>query len=575
MAPAWQAELVRELSSARVARPVIERYAASTGLTVQSLYRIARDRGWSSGRVRRMDAGALKCGLTDAQIETVVGYLHVTARDNKGPIMPVERAIQLAVDNWIIEPGQITPDGMNRILRERGLSVQCLKAPEPSCEMRSLHPNHVHVVDVSICIQYRMKNGRLGIMREAEFNKNKPHNYAKVNARLMRYVCVDHFSGAFYLHYYEAAGETMLNLFDFLCRTWEAKSDARLPMRGVPSIILMDNGSANISKPMRHVYERLGINIPPGTPHNPTRQGAVETMHNVIERWFETGLRMEPAYELATLNQWALDYFVHFQATRPHSRHGLTRSGLWLTITPEQLRNVPDMETLRYIFAYPEEPATVDNAYRVRVRGKRFDVRHVPGLYRGAKVAARVLPLEWPASIEVVYQDAAYRAARVETLSAELGAFAARAAVIGEEHKGVRKTEVRRAKDRIEEAAYAGQEGVKDADRVAFPGTKVFGIHADKLGPELAMIPKRGTGMDVDRADVSARMIPVLDLIKDVRAIAGAVSPELNAEIRARYAQTLTVAEAEAELASIKTTGALTPAAIDGEADGGTFAAAM
>ncbi len=544
MVPAtvWIGEMVERINSApmRARRGIFEQYAERTGKSVQHLYRIAKENGFRSGRKKRVDAGTLKSDLADEQVEYVAGLIEVTRRENKGSIMPVERALEIAVDNNAIEDGQISVGGMHRILNARQLSAKHLDAPEPHAEMRSLHPNHVHAFDVSICIQYYLKNGRMAIMDERDFYKNKPHNYAKVKARLMRYVLVDHFSGAFFLYYYEAAGENQTNLYDFLCRSWAAKDNQKLPFRGVPNLVLMDRGSANTSKAIIAMLGRLGVEVPEGNPYNPRKQGVVEGMHSIIERWFESGLRIQPAHDVATLNEWALDWMVAFQGKRHHTRHGHTRTQCWLSITREQLREIPERAILQDLFANPEETRKVDGRYRISYRGNEYDLRHVEGLFPGAKVQAVLKPWTWPV-IEVRSGDKAWDA---EPISKVAGGFTERGAVIGEEFKPVHESETQKARKRIKQVAYGGdnldKRGEPKKGAVPYAGTQVFGNHADKVEHEF--IPRLGTPMEITR-EGGERMAPVMELIKLVRKELGTVPTELNGRIRRECGEAVKASE--------------------------------
>ena len=172
------------------------------------------------------------------------------------------------------------------------MNKEQLKSPTPHTEMRSLHPNYCHLVDVSVCIQYYLKNGKMGIMDERDYYKNKLGNVAKIKQKLQRYVLDDHFSGFFAFRYYVADGESRENLWDFLKWAWRAKEDNRYPFRGVPFYLLMDAGSAQTSHAMQSFFNGLGIERPKGKPYNPRRQGAVETTHQIIENRFETRLRI-------------------------------------------------------------------------------------------------------------------------------------------------------------------------------------------------------------------------------------------------------------------------------------------
>lgn len=536
----WQAEFVERLKEARpgARKEILQVYITQTGHSKPHLYRIAKAHGFDTGR-ERSDKGVLKSGLTREQVEFIASLMYVTGRENKGPIMPIERALQIAVDNGIIEEGQVSHITLNRILRERQLSKRHLKAPEPHTELRSLHPNHTHVFDVSICIQYYLRNGRLGIMDERDFYKNKPHNFEKVKTRLLRYVIVDHFSGAFHFKYYEAAGENRDNLFDFLKEAWAKKPDEKLPFHGVPFNLLMDNGAANTAKATVAMLERMDVKVPKGKPYNPQRQGAVETMHTVIEEWFESGLRIQPACDIETLNAWAYDLSAWFQAVKEHTRHGMPRSQCWMLIKPEQLRVIPPDDILQDLFANPEEECTVHGDYSIRFRGNRYNVKHVEGLFVRAKVKAILKPFKWP-QIEVAYQGKHYDVEPITMLPAHLGGFRADAAVIGVDYKAQTETQTQQAEKRFENMAY-GEERKKDS--IPFEGTRVFGHHADKV-ENLTFIQKQGTPIEVDR-HITSRSISMVEFFKRLRTEIGPISPELNQSLRARYGDSIDAKEAE------------------------------
>ena len=536
----WQIEFTDELRAAtsRERKDVLAKYMHLTGRSKPHLYRVAKENGFTTGRTRS-DKGVLKSGLSDEQVEFVAALMYVTGRENKGPIMPVERALQIAEMNGIVEEGQVAPVTMSRILRERQLSKRHMMAPTPHVDMRSLHPNHAHVYDVSVCIQYYLKNGRLAIMDERDFYKNKPENFAKIKERLLRYVVVDHFSGAFYFKYYNTTGETQDNLFDFLREAWGHKQNEKLPFRGVPFQILMDTGAANKSKAIVAFLERLGCNIPKGLPYNPRRQGACETQHDIIEGWFESCLRIQPAYTTEQLNAWALDFMVWFQAKKAHSRHGMPRTQCWMLIKPNELRELPDFSILQNLYANPEEERTVDGTLMISFRGKVFSLKHIDGLFRGAKVKAILKPYTWPV-IEVLYQGNRYEVNPIETLAPQQGSFRANAAIIGSDYSSQPETLTEKAGKRFANMAY-GEEKKKDA--IPFEGLQVFGSLSDDVA-NLSFMEKTGTPIQVDKGIAEKRM-PIIDFFKKLRNEVGAISPELNQSIREQYGDSIDIKEAE------------------------------
>lgn len=541
----WEQEMVERLKQAVNGEKnrIIAEYASMTGLSAATLYRRAKNHGFSSGRKAREDKGALKSGLSDAQVEYVGALIHATARDNKGGIMPVERAIEIAEDEGIIEPGQISTARMQQLLREREISKAHMREATPHIEMKSLHPNEVQLVDVSVCIQYYLRGGKLRLMREAEFYKNKPDNFKKVKTRLLRYLLVDHFSGAFHLRYYDTTGETANNLFHFLCEGWLPKADARLPFRGVPFYMLWDAGSAALSKPMQTMFERLGIKTPDALPHNPRRQGAVETMHNVIEQWFESGLKIQPATSVEELNAWADDWSIKFQAIRKHTRHGMPRTACWLQIRPEHLRETT-AEVLQQLYARPAEERTVDGTRSISFMGKTYRLRHLEGVRPGSKVMVTLRP--WKEEVGVLWRDVEYLVAPVEMLPATQGGFASDAVHIGTEYRAQPETATQQAAKRFDDLAY-GEDRKKKA--TPFAGTQVFGHHADKVA-NLATLPRRGTPIEVARS-VAAREISMAEHLKRLRDAVGRVTPEMNRDLRAAFGESIEAATSDAVIAAI------------------------
>jgi hypothetical protein len=540
----WQEELASELASSKPSdrKTIIADYQSKMGRTKQSLYRIASLYGFDAGKRSRADTGRPKSGLTSGQVEFIAALLQKTGREVKGPIMPVARAIQIAEDNGIIEPGQVAPSTMNRLLRERQISKAALKAPEPYTPMRSLYPNHVHVFDASVCIQYYLKGGGLAVMDEREFYKNKPDNFKKIKERILRYVVTDHFSGAFYFRYYNTTGETQANLWDFLKEAWTGIDSEKFPFRGVPFILLMDTGAANKSKSIVAFLNRLDVEIPKGMPYNARRQGTTEKTHNIIEEWFESGLRIQPATSEDEMNVWARDFMIWHNATQNHTRHGMTRTQCWLLIREEQLREIPDEEILQDIWACPEEERTVNGAYEISYRGKEYRLKHIPGIFCGAKVLAIRKPWKWP-RIDVSYNEQIYEASPIEMLPAELGGFRADAAIIGQEYKAQPETLTQQAMKRFDNMAYGE---VHKKDQVPFAGLTVFGHQAEKVG-NLAYIEKRGTPIEVDHSIAETR-ISITELFKRLIQHIGPMPRGMNQELRAKYGESISVEEAEIEL---------------------------
>ena len=547
----WKEELVEELTGATSAdrKEIIKRYMDLTDYSSVHLYRIAKSNGFVSGRKKRSDKGGFSSGISMRTVDYVAGLQAETSRNKKGKIMPVARAVQIAEDNGVLDKGQLTVASMTRILRENQRSTKHLETPSAHTQMRSLHPNHVHVFDVSVCIQYYLKNGDIKIMDKTKYYKNKPENEAKLKTRLLRYVVVDHFSGAMWVKYYDTTGETADNLFDFLMEAWGDKDDSKLPFRGVPKILLMDAGSANLSKAVLKLMDRLDVEVPRGTPHNPRRQGAVETTHNIIEGWFESALRIRPATgSIEQLNEWARDFFTRFQAENLHRRHGMARTPCWLLIKKEDLRELPPVSLLKELYAKPEETRTVDGTYRISFKSNSYILKHIEALYPGAKVQVILKPYNYP-SVDIVFKDKTYEVEPTNDLPALQGGFHSDAAIIGEQFSTPPETDIDKNKRALENLAY-GTDRTKKTN--AFEGDRVFGHHAEQV--EVQYIPKHSTPMEVSQS-VVVKDISVVEFLKRVRDALGRVPSGLNERIRAEFGDSISTIKAEEVIAGLSDEG--------------------
>lgn len=130
----------------------------------------------------------------------------------------------------------------------------------------------------------------------------------------------------------------------------------------------------------------LGIDLIAHKPHNARATGQVEKARDIIERKLEPGLKFRPVHSLEELNALAAKWRSHFNATAVHSRHGKTRTDIWLKITAEQLKKAPSVEVCRELAVAAPELRKVTPKLRVSFRGTEFDVSTVPGVLVGEKL---------------------------------------------------------------------------------------------------------------------------------------------------------------------------------------------
>src|SRR5690606_13050854 len=110
--------------------------------------------------------------------------------------------------------------------------------------------------------------------------------------------------------------------------------------------------------------------------------------------------------DLDELNMWAKRWRAHFNATAMHSRHGKTRSALWMTIRQEQLVKVPSVEVCRQLAVAEPEARKVNSKLRVSFQGAEYDVSMVPHVLVGDRLMITRNPWASDAA-QVVATDAA------------------------------------------------------------------------------------------------------------------------------------------------------------------------
>jgi len=541
----WAREMASRLACSGFGEKskVLAEYQQLTGKAQATLYRIAAQHGYQSGRAARTDKGTLKSGLTNQQLQFVSTLISESARQVKGTIMPLSVALQMAIDNEVIAPGQISEARLQAILREREMNSTALNAVEPSIKMASLHPNHVHVFDASICIQYYLKNGKgLRMIDARDYNEKKPANMGKIKNHICRMVLVDHFSHHLFVKYYIVKGENAQMTFDFLCSAWRGGHHEKMPLRGVPFYLLMDAGSANIAKGILALLERLEIEIPKNMPHNPRRQGSAECAQELVETHFESKLRFEPATTVEELNTWVLDWLAYYNASQIHRRHNMSRSACWLGIKEEQLRDLPGDAILRDLYAEPEVERTVAADNTISFRGETYRVKHVEGIRPGKKVMVVMRPYHDP-EVAVIYNDTTYLASPVGKLA---GGFSADAAIIGQEYKAQPDTLVQKTKKANENLAYGEERGKND---LPFGATmQVMGHMADNI--KAIPMPRRGTPMEVARTE-TPKVLPIMELFKRLRANGVMLDIATNRMLRDEYGESIEAARAEEVVAAM------------------------
>lgn len=385
---------------------IIEEAKTVNGLqSADSVYRRLRELGgYRRQRQRRSDAGTM--AIDPETLHTIAALRREGGRESGQQLMSTALATSITEASGHAVPVSVSQIG--RYMRAQRLDLASQATAEMFAEMRSLHPNHVHQIDPSLCILYYDRSGTQQMARQSEWYKNKPQNVAKVQSKVWRYVRTDHASGDIDVRYYVAAGESQALMLEFLLWTW-----GRQPQRvshGIPKILVWDKGSANTAYGIRSLLDALEVEHIAHAAERPWVKGQVEQANRLVEKQFESRLRFEPTPDVEQLNARAADWARAYNAdriprvdckVRRPGAEPLVRTDLWMLIKPDELRELPPREVCQKLMeGRPEERTIRPQAiltYRHPALGRtaRYSVRAIPELHRGDRVEVSPL-LAWP-----------------------------------------------------------------------------------------------------------------------------------------------------------------------------------
>ena len=358
MYQAW-ADSMKAAGTAAERKAVVARMRETFALSTAKAYRLLKENGWESGRTKRKDAGTTS---VERELLTAVGEMvRQCVRKNGKATLPVNVARSILESRGIDIP--VSDSRLRELLRENHLSVSDGRTATPHQPMRTEYPNQVHFADPSVCLVYFAPGGRHGarkmhLIGDDELYKNK--NFLEGKEKCWRYVLTDHYSGCICVRYYASMGETAANMWDFLLYAWGQKESGANVFHGIPELLIWDCGSANVARATGNALRAFRVKTVPHMPGNPRAKGQVENANNIVETQFESRLRFEPVNSMEELNaaseRWYAAYNANLIAgldTRLR-RGGVfvgSRANLWQKIPKDRLRELPDSETCRQVFA--------------------------------------------------------------------------------------------------------------------------------------------------------------------------------------------------------------------------------
>lgn len=542
---------------------LVNEFAHLRGCKASTVYRwLKAHAGYETGRKRRTDAGTT-C-LPDETLAFMAASIQQSTRANGISTKPICVAMNIAHENGMTV--NVTAGRVATLLRARRLDVKTQASSRNHQRLRSLHPNHVHQIDPSLCLVYYL-GGRQYIMDEASFNKNKPVSMEKVKLKVWRYTRYDHASSCIDVRYFEAAGENQSSLFEFLLHTW-SKSDTRLT-HGVPKMLLWDKGSANTSTGIKRMLDALGVQHETHATHHAWAKGGVENANWVVERHFESRLRDEPVDTIEQLNSsaaaWVRDYNANAMAhidsrVQRDDGQSYVRDDLWSLIAhhPGALVEMPERAVCAWFMRGKEETRVIRDGHITFVhpqsgKSELYSLQAwAKDFANGQKV--RVSPLLLGdcllrAEIERYGQDPLHVDVSPERQFDAFGRTLT-APVLGQEYRSAPHTAAQEASKLIAQTAYGKGTSLDEAERLKSKNVRPFqhlndgaGIvahtHLGKGELPTRLLPAASAADTADLAALrSQHAVAVLSQFEAAKALAARgipMSRELTALLRRDY----------------------------------------
>jgi len=353
------------------------------------------------------------------------------------------------------------------------------------------------------------------------------------------------------IKYYFIAGESAVALVDFLVHCWFPK-DTGNPFQGASDILLWDEGSANTSHPVKSLADAVGVEILTHLPGNPRGKGQVECANRIVQRNFESRMRISPPQSLEELNRLAAAWCLYYNSSKIHSRTQHTRDSVWQSIRPEHLRTfaaTPD--EVRMLAQLKPMTRKIKGDYTISIasRGSKrvYRLSEIPGMAPGITVQLRRNAFT-PNTIQarILDDDAWIEVQPLQYASGEMGGFEIGAPIIGESHSAFPDTLAMQRERAMTLDAYN-----VDTDREATNARKrrekpFAGI--DAMAPinnyeAPAYLPRAGTDLPIAASAEPAPM-PLMRAFGIIhkRLNRGFTAAE-NADLKARYPDGMTDAD--------------------------------
>ena len=460
-----KSEIKNYLETADNIKEAMEYLAFKLGVSYKRMQSIALDAGFRR-RQERSNKGETSCP-TDV-IDLIAARVRISIKKGAKDAFDINTTIKKEYET-LIEEGVDIPVSYERIctlLRNMQLDRKSLTTATPFVRLDSLHVNHVHLFDITNCLQWHLEKGHG--MNEEDISKwlypNKVLEEARkrdMKPKLLRYVMIDHKSRAFYFQYFYTSGERAENGAEFFYNAWADKRpliektlgiadyDGMYQFSGIPKIIYTDGGPIFKDTAIKNLMAALGVEVLIHKTHNPRAKGMVERHMKIIGDNFESNLRRFKIETLEELNAYALDWCIKFNNERVVAKTNKTRSQLWRTIKSDEYTLLPGLDIYNTLIAKEDETRVLNGNCEFTYKGQDY-ICDNPN-FAGQKVIIKIHLSDYPA-LHLHFNgivEKAYPFSRDEYGRPQI----ARTGIIGEKYASHAVTDAEILKEHIEQVA--------------------------------------------------------------------------------------------------------------------------
>ncbi len=440
---------------------MVKKLAQHYNCSVATIWRKANAMGIRA-RGERSDKGSTQ--VDESTLELIASLVATSRRKNDKYTFDVKEVLEyLKNDLGIVV--DVSYSRVCDLLNERGLTVEQFKKATPHIQVISEHPNQLHQFDVSICLQWYFDDKKKEFKSQTTHEKyysNKLEDTVKKELidkpKLHRYMLVDHCSGAFFFWYYYAKGENAVDGADFLFKSWSSKKqlinqhlniddyNGGYLFQGIPKILYTDCGAILRKQELLNLLKSLNVDVQFHTPGTPRAKGMVEGLMNIVEKGFESMLKIKGIKSIEELNAHALKWCIERNARQQFRGQKISRSALWRKIQEHQFIKCPTYDVWARLLVPNDVTRKVNGNGQISYEGNTYTVTNSELM--NATVIVKPNAYEYP-NIDVHYNGEVY-ILEPNTID-EYGRNISKNSTKVGEHKAMKKTSIQKFKERAEE----------------------------------------------------------------------------------------------------------------------------